>query len=230
MGDHILLSDEHRLWETLEASGLTGKKLACFATTDAPDIAGQLCLAMGVVYESRYELLVRKWIQEAQSLEPLAKRIRGDHTMVLSHMSEEEMRLAVLGKPTGSGLKRESMPEEQWKPRPLKRRQAADAEQARVRQEAEDELRERWAVELAVELTRVDAPAMKELEHCIDASRVPLALAGKTRATTLRRYIKTWAKGSISASSTGSFCEYLFHRFDHREGCGMVREDGDASE
>ena len=79
--DHVLFSEEHQLWEALDRSGLVGKKLACFSETDAADIAGQLCLGLGVVYESRFELMVRAWIREAKIEEPLQKRIRGERTM-----------------------------------------------------------------------------------------------------------------------------------------------------
>ena len=224
--DHVLLSEEHQLWEALDRSGLVGKKLACFSETDVADSAGQLCLGLGVVYESRFELMVRAWIREAKTEEPLQKRIRGEHTMDLIHMSDEDIRRAARGEPSGSGVRRVE-PEETWRPRPLRSRPATDIAQAKARQEAEDDLKEKWAHELVVEMQRVHAPALRELEHCVDESRVPLALAGKTRLSTLRRYVKTWrdwlawlisTKGSLSASSPGIFCEYLFHRFD--EPCG----------
>ena len=123
-------------------------------------------------------------------------------------MSDEDIRRAARGEPSGSGVRRVE-PEETCRPRPLRSRPATDIAQAKARQEAEDDLKEKWAHELVVEMQRVHAPALRELEHCVDESRVPLALAGKTRPSTLRRYVKTWrdwlawlisTKGSLSAS------------------------------
>ena len=135
------------------------------------------------------------------------------------------IKIAKDGGPTGSGLVR-SHEVEDWLPRPSASR-TAQGEQARARQEAEDDLKEKWAVELVHELRRVRAPALQEIEICVDASRIPAAMAGKTRASTLRRYVKTWrdwlnwlenTKTGVDLSTPGAFCQYLFHRFD--EPCG----------
>ena len=217
-------SEGQRLWAALVESGLVGKKLACFEKTDAGDIAAQLCTAVGLVYQSRYGHLVSTWIAAAKSDEPLKKRLRGEHTMDALHLGEWELRNALDGKPASSGLRR-LVEHEDWLPRPLRARSHGD--QSKARQEAEDELREKWAVELVNEMKRVRAPALQELELCVDPSRLPAALAGKTRASTLRRYVKTWrdwlawldgTKGGLDHASPGAFCEYLFHRFD--EPCG----------
>ena len=217
-------AEGQQLWRALCSCGLTGKKLAIFEVTDSGDIAAQLCTAVGLVYESRYGHLVARWIQRAKDEEPMQKRLRGEHTMDPLHLQDWELQRAIQGLPSASGLRAEA--DDGWMPRPLSLR-PKEGDQARARQELEDELRAKWATELYNELKAIRAPALQELELCVDRSRLPAALAGRTRASTLRRYVKTWrdwmrwlegSKGGWDHSSAGVFCEYLFHRFD--EPCG----------
>ena len=50
--------------------------------------------------------------------------------------------------------------------------------------------RKTWSRELFKELKRVDAPALLHVEHCVDKKHIHLALAGRTRHNTLKRYVK----------------------------------------
>ena len=65
------------------------------------------------------------------------------------------------------------------------------------------------------------------MDFCVGSERIHLALAGKTRGSTLKRYVKAWkawqlwkksAWGEESFVHPGMFCEYLFSRMD--EPCG----------
>ena len=68
-----------RIWHHLVSKGLTGKKLAVFQTSEADDIAGQICRDLGIILEQFYVDLVAEWIADAQRLEPIQKRLRGEH-------------------------------------------------------------------------------------------------------------------------------------------------------
>ena len=79
------------------------------------------------------------------------------------------------------------------------------------------------------ELLRVDAPILKGMEVCVNQERLHVAIAGKTRSSTLKRYIKAWRDwqswknltwGEEAYVHPGMFCEYLFSRFD--EPCGAT--------
>ena len=68
---------------------------------------------------------------------------------------------------------------------------------------------------------------MSNIEHCVGQARIHLAIAGKTRTSTLKRYVKCWQDwqhwkhcvwGENSCVHPSMFCEYLFSRFD--EPCG----------
>ena len=76
---------------------------------------------------------------------------------------------------------------------------------------------------------KIDAPILKGLEVCTNPGRLHVAIAGKTRSSTLKRYIKAWrdwqawrflACGDGYFVHPGMFCEYLFRRFD--EPCGAT--------
>ena len=71
--------------------------------------------------------------------------------------------------------------------------------------------------------------ALSGMEFCVGFDRLHLALAGKTRTSTLRRYVKVWqdwqswkrgAWGDSVKVHPSIFCEYLFTRFD--EPCGRT--------
>ena len=66
------------MWDKLCSTGLTGKKLAVFRTNDADDIAAQICRDLGIIVEQSHVDWVSEWISEAQRLEPMQKRLRGD--------------------------------------------------------------------------------------------------------------------------------------------------------
>ena len=63
----------------LVSKGLTGKKLAVFQTCEADDIAGQVCRDLGIILEQSFVDLVAEWIADARRLEPIQKRLRGEH-------------------------------------------------------------------------------------------------------------------------------------------------------
>lgn len=81
--------------------------------------------------------------------------------------------------------------------------------------------------ELYIEMKKISAPALVSIEHCVKPEHLRLALAGKTRASTLKRYIKVWRqwrtwaaslKGEQAHYASGDLVEYLFSRYD--EPCG----------
>ena len=174
-----------QLWAALHESGLTGKKLACFERTDAGDIAAQLCMAVGLVYQTKFGRRMESWIAAAKSEEPWRKRLKGEHTMDPLHLQDWQLRRAVDGLPAISGLARPAEDAE-WLPRPLRARPLV-GEQAKARQEAEDEAKEKWAVELANDVRRIRALALAELELRVDSSRLPSALDESFDAAEVRQ-------------------------------------------
>ena len=217
---------ESCMWGLMEKHGLTGKKLAVFSVNEAFSISSQLCRGLGIICEQKHVELVATWIEDSRRIEPLAKRLRGDvsldpleEPLVRERFSRKDS--SRLETPTASAASLEAL-----NMRPTRRRNLSD-EEVHARKQREDQQKEYWSRELYLELKKFEAPALQHLEHCVSDRHLHMALAGRTRYNTLKRYVKTWmafmqwleaAKGVIDYPVPGDLVEYLFSRFD--EPCG----------
>ena len=217
-------------WETqvlqhLQQCGLDTKKLAVFLPNDADSIAVQVCRDLGTVCEQKYVDFIAALIKGARSGEPLQKRLRGDFSCDPFHGQLLQERRDSLHPrhvaPLSSNVCLES---DVGRP---SRRSSRPLEPEDERQKRETNQKESWSRELYKELKQVDAPALLHLEHCVDQKHLHLALAGRTRPNTPKRYLKTWrafkqwlvaVRGDRASPEVGDLVEYLFSRFD--EPCG----------
>ena len=211
----------------LQSCGLSSKKLAVFLSNDADSIAFQACRDLGLVCEQKHVDLVAELIKDARGLEPVQKRLRGDDSMDPMHASLLHERCSALCPKSVGFVSLEPMLDD-CSTRPSRRR-CIPIESAEERQKKELEQKETWSRELFKELKRIDAPALMHLEHCVDQKHLHLALAGRTRHNTLKRYIKTWrsflqwltaVRGSLASPEIGDLVEYLFTRYE--EPCGAT--------
>ena len=211
----------------LQSCGLSSKKLAVFLPNDADDIASQVCRELGLVCEQIHVDLVAEIIRDARDAEPLQKRLRGDESMDPLHGNLLHERCSTLyPKPVAPTFTEFAFDVISSRP---SRRRNFPTEDAEERQKKEQGQKETWSRELYKELKRLDAPALLHLEHCVDQKHLHLALAGRTRHNTLKRYIKTWrsfmqwltaVRGMSASPEVGDLVEYLFTRFE--EPCGAT--------
>jgi hypothetical protein len=181
-----------RVWQHLVSKGLTCKKLAVFQTSEADDIAGQVCRDLEIILEQSYVDLVAEWIADAQRLEPIQKRLRGEH--VQDPLHDQFLHERCLGPQhdvtvNARVVSFSDLPGGDVRP---SRRALRLEGEAGARAQKENDQKEFWSRELYKELRRIDAPALEELEHCVEERHIHLALAGRTRYNTLKRYIKVW--------------------------------------
>ena len=205
----------------LQSCGLSSKKLAIFLPNDADDIASQVCRELGLVCEQIHVDLVAEIIRDARDVEPLQKRLRGDESMDPLHGNLLHERCSTLyPKPVAPTFTEFAFDVNSSRP---SRRRNFPTENAEERQKKEQGQKETWSRELYKELKRLDAPALLHLEHCVDQKHLHLALAGRTRHNTLKRYIKTWrsfmqwltaVRGMSASPEVGDLVEYLFTRFE----------------
>ena len=223
MGDEAL---KGQMLDMLEQCGLVGKKLAVFDVSHSLDIASQLCRDLGVICEQWHVDTVSCWITDARRGEPLAKRLRGEHDWNPLHSTFLEDRKQMETNTSASFSFPAVSPEGQLQTRPTRRR-LYDVEEEGARAKRESDQKELWSRELYMELKKFNAPALEHLEHCVPDKHLHLALAGRTRYNTLKRYIKTWksfmqwltaTKGVQDYPEPGDLVEYLFTRYD--EPCG----------
>ena len=211
--------------QLLKSCGLDNKKLAVYMPNDADDIAAQVCLELGVVCEQKHVDAVADLIKEVRSEEPLQKRLRGDCSLDPLHDQLLQERRTILFPVPTSACSFDVLSEEPLS-RPCRRNSNVN-ETVEERRKREDDQKEAWSRELFKELKRLDAPALEHLEHCVDKKHVHLALAGRTRHNTLKRYVKVWrafrqwltaVRGDGGSPEVGDLIEYLFARYD--EPCG----------
>lgn len=212
--------------QLLSSQGLVGKKLAVFSAKDAESISMQVCKQLGIICEDIHVRLTGDLIGEARSQEPLAKRLRGDESLDPFHYQLLHEK-AVSLHPGTCNTDASSSWEIQDVDIRSARRSSKLVEPAEERIKKENDQKDFWSRELYKELKRMGAPALEHLEHCVSDAHIHLALAGRTRYNTLKRYIKTWraflqwlsaAKGESISPEVGDLVEYIFSRYD--EPCG----------
>ena len=219
--------DRDDIWKILQSFGFNERKLALSELKDAELIAEQICAHLGCICEFSWVQHVRDLINNCQNREPIQKRLRGDHHLdpLLLSGGVSEKTSADLGRRPFVSMASSSREKKQTRPLGIKHRPITDQSDARVKREQQQ--RDKWAKELYIELRSVHSPALSSIEHCVGPERIHLAIAGKTRTSTLKRYVKCWQDwqrwkrsiwGDTLLSHPSMFCEYLFSRFD--EPCG----------
>eukprot|EP00434_Breviolum_minutum_P043184 symbB.v1.2.038481.t1/scaffold6004.1/size21842/3 len=216
------------IWEALKSFGFNERKLALSNISDAEIIAEQVCAHFGCICESEYVKSVHDLIHMCQSKEPVRKRLRGDHLLdplLLGGSTASSSTGADEGSRPFVPVSRVAESRQQSRPLGIKHRPILDQTDARDKREQSQ--REKWARILYLELCRAKSPTLNSIEHCVGADRIHLAVAGKTRTSTLKRYVKCWQDwqhwkinvwGEHVRAQPSMFCEYLFMRFD--EPCG----------
>ena len=209
----------------LHSSGLDDKKLAVFLPNDSDEIAQQVCKDLGFICEQKHVDAVATLIKDVRSGEPFRKRLRGDDSLDPMHVQLlQELHDSLYPKSFASTSSDSFL--EGFVPRPCSRGSRL-VEPGEERQKRDQEQKETWSRELQRELKSIDAPSLQHLEHCVDQKHIHLALAGRTRPNTLKRYLKTWrsfkqwvqaVRGDSTSPEVGDLVEYLFVRFD--EPCG----------
>ena len=222
------LIDTDEIWKVLRAFGLTERKLALSDLDDARLIAQQVCDHLGCICENEHVQSVWELIHDCQMSEPIRKRLRGDHRVEEFQISDSGFRATVFAESAASSSSRRASNAADTS-RPLGVKHRIVEGQDNARQQRELKLRDKWSKELYKELVKVNSVALSGMEFCVGVDRLHLALAGKTRTSTLRRYVKVWQdwqkwkKGSWGDNGKAHpsvFCEYLFTRFD--EPCGRT--------
>ena len=220
---------ERDMWNVLLRYGLDRRKLAVFSSDEASAIAHQICDDLGLICEHVHEEIVSGWLGTVSQSEPYQKRLRGEHQHDPLHVGSI-LQSSFTRKSTATGLTGalgSSNSDASWVP--ISRRQRVTAEQTLAKHNHEETQKEKWAKELYLELLKINAPVLNGMEVCVNQERIHVAIAGKTRASTLKRYVKAWKDwqswkhltwGADSFVHPGMFCEYLFTRFD--EPCGAT--------
>ena len=120
-------------------------------------------------------------------------------------------------------------PDDSEPPPPKGERQKRLLDEGSLAQAREERLQDLWASKLREELVESKAPVIDKLAGSLDPERAVLLLGGKTRASTLKRYVtiydrwRIWLRGAKARDPPGSpadLADYLLARGD--EPCGRT--------
>ena len=143
------------------------------------DIAKQIAVELGLPCPSYLAEAVLDWIQEAKKQSNLYHRAGG------ALAGDLEWRLI---SPTIKRGEASRPMEQEWQPPPGERNKKL-LEDGFISQAREERLQELWVLKLKTELKEIDAPVLGKLQGSLDPDRAANLLVGRTRSSTLKRYL-----------------------------------------
>ena len=212
-------TDIRQCREYLRQLGFGPRELAVLDPSDSEDIARQLASELSLPMRNTLVSFVEKLVQDSKEPAKLAARADGQLASYVEWIN-------TWGVPEAAT---EFVSE--WVPpvgtkklRPGKTIAPEEERGARLQR-----LLEIWTGQLLEELRHMDAPVLKKLESCLDRVAAERMLPGKTRATTVKRYVsyyrqwRQWLHEAKSVSMPGTeadLIDYLMARWE--EPCGRT--------
>ena len=197
-------------------------KLASLDLDEVPAMARQLAEELAILLGGWLEDALYCWLQEAQQEAKIHRQIRGYLQDDLTWMTL--MPPMVLPTKEGAGSGPRYAPEVP----PLKgERNRKLVDDGCIVAAREERLLDIWCRKLQEELLQIDVPIIGTLRGSLDPDRAALLLVGKTRASTLKRYLsyyrqwRLWlaeAKLRYPPGRPADLVDYLLARRD--EPCG----------
>ena len=197
-------------------------ELASLDLDEVPAMARQLAEELAIPMGDWLEEALYCWLQEAQQEAKLHRRVRGYFSDDLTWMTQ--MPPMVLPTKEGEGRGPRYAPEPPPPQGERNRKLIADGCIVAAR---EERLLDIWCRRLQEELLAIDAPVLASLKGSLDPDRAAQLLVGRTRTTTLKRYLsyyrqwRLWlaeAKLRYPPGRPTDLVDYLLARRD--EPCG----------
>ena len=199
----------------LESQAIGPLELAAMSLEDTPAIAKQLAFEMNIPYGGYLDEAVDTWLRGAKEERELLQRARGVYGTVLDwHMLQPTS--------SSSSATEVTIP----KPHPGRDRRIPGGT-VMGSTDREQRLQDIWCTCLREEIEICGAPVLKTSESSLDPGRAIAVLAGRTRVTTLKRYVtvlqqwRLWlleAKQIVPPGRPSDLVDYLLARRD--EPCG----------
>jgi hypothetical protein len=225
-------ADVVKLHSKLVSCGLTGRKLALQSSdSDRKSLVQQLLTECQVPEEWFYVKVINIWIDQAISMEPLAKRLMytSSSSKMLDDAAHAPARIVFLKDVVRqSDITAFTVPARGMTFSLSKTfRHIHDSQDDTERDIAEKQALKEWTQELLIIFQQLDAPVLYELNDCMDVPRALEGIAGRARLNTLRNYIKVWqrfhrwlkfAKQKDVIDGPSDIVDFLFAR--EAEPCG----------
>ena len=203
----------------LTEQGMGTLELATQGLEDSEAIAKQIAVELGLPCPGYLAEAVLDWIQEAKKQSKLLLRSGG--------ALAGDLEWRQISPPVEKGKASGPM-EQEWQPPPGERNRKL-LEDGFISQAREERLQELWVLKLKTELKEIDAPVLGKLQGSLDPDRAANLLVGRTRSSTLKRYLtyyKHWrlwlgeAKLRLPPGRPADLVDYLLSRRD--EPCGRT--------
>ena len=226
------VKDAKAMWAALENVGLVGEMLA--TQRGHEDIRGTLRQLLGathVLQEWFHEAMIEHWVMLAQARVARDQRLlQGGRTPSALSLNEiiyvcnrVKRPLEVRAASTSSAVPLRGLKVVGHKRGKLD--SVEDESQARLTKENKE--LKKWTEQLIQVLTDMEAPALLHIDLCMNPARALEEISGKARASTIKRYVRTWqgftrwlfaAKGRSLPMESADIVDYIHHRSD--EPCG----------
>jgi hypothetical protein len=226
------VKDAKAMRAALENVGLVGEMLATQRGHD--DIRGTLRQLLGathVLQEWFHEAMIEHWVMLAQAHVARDQRLlQGGRTPSALSLNEiiyvcnrVKRPLEVRAASTSSAVPLRGLKVVGHKRGKLD--SVEDESQARLTKENKE--LKKWTEQLIQVLTDMEAPALLHIDLCMNPARALEEISGKARASTIKRYVRTWqgftrwlfaAKGRSLPMESADIVDYIHHRSD--EPCG----------
>ncbi|CAE7312401.1 abhd17c, partial [Symbiodinium microadriaticum] len=194
-------------------------ELAIQDVDDSGQIAKQICEELGVPCPSYLEGTARDWVLGARAGARLQQRVSG---ATASQLTWERLSPPVQEK------KLTPVEQPEWKPPPGERNRKL-LDEGCISLAREERLQELWVTRLKLERKDIGAPVLAKLQGSLDPDRAANLLVGRTRSSTLKRYLtyyKQWrlwlgeAKLRLPPGRPADLVDFLLSRRD--EPCGRT--------
>ena len=192
-------ADVQKLYDKLAELGLVGSRLALQDhDDDRQSLVIQLLAACEVPSDWFFVKVINIWIDQAVSMEPLAKRLLYSSSV---SVTLDDAALSIHGTTLVSTSTSSSTAAHIILPargcatslsKTFRHIHATPVESER--EVAERQALKEWTQELLIIFQLLNAPVLLELNNCLDVPRALEGVVGRARLNTLRNYVKVWQR------------------------------------
>ena len=176
--------------EYLRTQGFGTRELATLEVADSAVIAGQLAFELNIPHSEELAKAVESLVTAAKKEDGMLQRTGG---VLASDLAWTQLAVSA-GAPARPWLATQpalSQAEDRPPPGEKIRKLLANGEERAAR---ELRLQVLWTRQLGEELVAMGAPVVKTIDDCLDPERAYELLPGKTRSSTLKRYVTMYKR------------------------------------
>ena len=176
--------------EYLRSQGFGPRELATLEVADSAAIAGQLAFELNIPHSEELAKAVEGLVAAAEKEDGMLQRTGG---VLASDLAWTQLAGSASAPARPWLVSQPALSQEEDRPPPGEKikKLLADGEERAAR---ELRLQVLWTRQLGEELAAMGAPVVKTIDDCLDPERAYELLPGKTRSSTLKRYVTMYKR------------------------------------